>query len=645
MMIRIRTLTIKNFKGIQQMALSFEGQNADITGANGSGKTTIKDAVQWLLFDKDSQNRKDFAIKPHDKDGNELHNLEHSVSASFDIDGADFSIAKIYREKYTKKRGALTSEFTGHTTDYVINGVPVKKTEYTNRIAEVFDEKLFALLASTTHFNEVLKWQERREMLAKLAGDIEESAIVAKDKNFVKVPDILDGKNIDDKKKIIIARRKAINETLSSIPVRIDEAKRSIEGLGESDTRHIESVINDIEEQIFELRRIQSQQASGNNDAAKAAAMQAELNYKEAESVVLNELRERYSQAAARYTEAKGNVTILTQRIEGAKGQDYDAIIAANNEEMAKLRSEWANTEKTFVFEAPNACVTCGQALNDESVEKARKAAEKQFSQALKGIKESIQKRGLELKAHNEKLASEKEAVHKEQEKTRVALDNEKALMQKLQIEVDTLKRQAEEVKQTPELSALRDAWERAKAAANAEPHCEAASYDETITQLTNDRNSLLKQLHSTADTSAITARIAELEETQITLTQEYNKLEAELFLLEKYIRARCELIEEAVNEKFELVKFKLFDMQINGGMLETCETLINGVPYHDANTASRINAGIDIINVFSKVFGLHAPLIIDNAESVTQLLKSDSQTITLTVGDTPTIQIVKGNN
>lgn len=82
----------------------------------------------------------------------------------------------------------------------------------------------------------------------------------------------------------------------------------------------------------------------------------------------------------------------------------------------------------------------------------------------------------------------------------------------------------------------------------------------------------------------------------------------------------------------FSGVKFRLFDTQINGGLVECCDALVNGVPWLDVNNADKINAGISIINVLSAHYGQTAPIWIDNSESITDILPSDSQVIELYV-------------
>ena len=172
--IRIIKMSLKNFKGVEVLDVDINGNDLNVYGSNGTGKTTLQDAFQWLLFGKDSNNRADFAIKRLDKDGNVIHNLEHEVEVLFSVSGQELTLRKMYKEKYTKKRGSATSEFTGHETNHYIDGVPFKKGEYEKKVNEVIPEEIFKLVTSPTYFNEQLDWKARRKEIIAVCGDVSE---------------------------------------------------------------------------------------------------------------------------------------------------------------------------------------------------------------------------------------------------------------------------------------------------------------------------------------------------------------------------------------------------------------------------------------------------------------------------------------
>jgi len=108
--IRLIKLKLKNFKGVKSFELYLDGGNIAIFGDNATGKTTLKDAFLWLLFDKDSQNRTDFDIKTIDpKTGKAINGLNHEVEGTLEIDGKELILRKSYYEKWTRKRGARFS--------------------------------------------------------------------------------------------------------------------------------------------------------------------------------------------------------------------------------------------------------------------------------------------------------------------------------------------------------------------------------------------------------------------------------------------------------------------------------------------------------------------------------------------------------
>lgn len=134
-------------------------------------------------------------------------------------------------------------------------------------------------------------------------------------------------------------------------------------------------------------------------------------------------------------------------------------------------------------------------------------------------------------------------------------------------------------------------------------------------------------------DTIASTnARIEKLQEEEKNYSQQLADAELEENRLLRYEKARMSLITDRVNGLFKYVRFKMFETNINGGEEPCCETMLNGVPYSDLNTAGRIKAGIDIINALSNHYNVYAPIFLDNRESVTEIPETESQVINLVV-------------
>ena len=118
-------------------------------------------------------------------------------------------------------------------------------------------------------------------------------------------------------------------------------------------------------------------------------------------------------------------------------------------------------------------------------------------------------------------------------------------------------------------------------------------------------------------------------------------ELEGRLFLGEEFIRTKVELLESSINKKFNgAVAFKLFNNQVNGGLSECCEAMVDGVPFSNVNTAGRINAGLSIIKTLSKHYGVQAPIFIDNRESINNIVDFEGQIINLKVSKNKKLKI-----
>jgi molybdopterin converting factor small subunit len=282
---RLISLTLNNFKGIKSFALKPQGKDINIYGDNATGKTTLADAFMWLLFDKDSQNRKDFQIKTLGQDGEPEHGLEHSVEAVLELEnGKRITLKKVFKEKWTKKRGSATAEFTGHTTDHFIDGVPAKKKEYDEKIAEIADEQIFRLLTDPAYFNQQLHWQKRRELLLEVCGDVSDAEVIASKADLSKLADILGNRTIEQHRKVIQARRSEINKELQKIPVRIDEVERGLPDI--SDIANPNELPNDIAKLREQLKKKQEELAQ-----ARAGGQVAELTkrLREVEGLLIEE--------------------------------------------------------------------------------------------------------------------------------------------------------------------------------------------------------------------------------------------------------------------------------------------------------------------------------------------------------------------
>ena len=639
---KLHKLSLSNFKGLKSFTLEPKGQSINIYGDNATGKTTIYDAFLWLLFDKDSANRKDFEIKTIGPDGQYIHGLDHSVEVTLEIDGGEYvTLKKVYKEKWTKKRGSPKAEFTGHTTDYFIDGVPIKKSEYDAKIAEIADEDIFKLLTSPKYFNEQLHWQERRKILLQVCGDVTDSDVIASDSTLSKLPEILGNRSIDDHRKVIAARRAEINKELERIPVRIDEVQRGLPDIAGVDQAETSARIADLKEQIKAKQEQLVRLESGGEIAEKTKSLreiEAELleirnQYRSKVDNAVQAKQDEYNASRERYIALRGEVSNLKRDIE-----QYQQTIDALEQRVKDLRGQWyAVNEEQLTFEQSDICPTCGQPLPPGKVTEMKKKAKAEFNRQKAERLENITTEGKDLRTKADSLIAEKDKAEQQLAEASAKLEVEEKQMHLLQEELEAMRQKVNAFSDDPryvEKLKEKEEIEKSIAAIRAGRDKEMESIIVQIAKLEKEVLDGEDQLSRVKRYEEGQKRIRELKEQERKLAAEYENLESELYLTEQFIRSKVKLLEDKINSRFQHARFKLFDVQVNGAVVETCETLYKGVPYPDLNGAAKINIGLDIINTLSEFYGFSAPIFIDNREAVTRLIDTKAQVISLIVSE-----------
>ena len=632
---KIMRLTLTNFKGVKDFTLNAQGENITVKGDNGAGKTTLFDAFTWLLFDKDSQNKAKFDIKTLDESNNALHGLDHEVEAVLEIDGKQLTLKKSFREKWQKKRGSAEQQFTGHTTDFYIDDVPVKQKDYLARIAKIADESIFKLLTNPRYFNEQLKWEQRREILLEVCGDISDEEVIASDDKLAGLPEILGDHSLDEYKAIIKSQQKKINDELEKLPIRIDEVVKGltdIEGVdAERATEKVKLLKESIRKKEQELNRIDA----GGEVAEKTKRLrEVEAELQEIKNRHTAKLQGQISDKQRELNTLLSNVD--TQSTIGNKKRDleYNNLrIESLEGEMAELREEFvAENKKEFTFEQDDTCPTCGQKLPQEQLEEARQKALEAFNLAKANKLQSINAKGKKLKAEQERLNAENTATEAEIKKLTAQLAQEEKKVKALRNELAELEQQSQNLPPAyDEKLKKKEELETAIAVLKGGSKDEKAKIYEQIAALEESVRDAERVLSSIDTYEKGQKRIEDLKGQERKLAAEYAELEKRLFLTEEFTRTKVRLLEEKVNGKFRFARFKMFDVQVNGGISETCETIYNGVPYSTGlNAGHQIIVGLDIIRTLSEHYQFFPPIFVDNAESVTELPEMEAQVIRL---------------
>ena len=636
---RLKTLKLHNFQGIRDLALGADGKDLNVFGDNGVGKTTIFSSITWLLFDKDSSNRKDFEIKTLDANGQPHHGLDHEVEATF-INGKAITLKKAYKEKWVKKRGQAQADFSGHTTDYFVNDVPVKKTEFTAKVAELCDEGVFKLLTNPSFFNEQVHWQERRRILLEICGDISDADVIANDKALSKLPAILGDRSLDDHRKVIASRRSKINDELKLIPARIDEVHRGLPDITGLTRGAVVATIAEKRGTAQTLRNQISRIESGGEIAEQKrqlALVEAELQS------VKNTHRERYGeliqQQQDELSRAKDNSVSATITTTERTIRDNASEITRLNNKRDDLRTRWFQYNALqFEHNEASVCPTCKQSIPESQLAEAREKALGDFNKQRADKLEEISAEGRMLKARVEELEAANAEASERLAGLKTELETHGRRVDSLLTEIDGLRRQAGEYTTDPLYAVkvmahndLEQAITNLQSGSNVEITGLRGQIETLEAEISAEETRLgWFDLRKNGET-----RIKELKARERELAAEYERLEGELFLCEQFTRTKVFLLEEKINSKFALARFKLFKEQVNGGIEECCETTFHGVPYSGGlNNGARINVGLDILNTLSDHYGFHPVVFVDNAEAVTKLVPIKAQLIRLVVSE-----------
>lgn len=635
MTIKLISLVLDNFKGFQHARFEFGGRDAAIYGANGAGKTSVYDGLTWLLFGKDSRGKSDFDIKPLSPDGAvKDHGAITSVEAVFSIDGVEKKLTRTYREVWSQKRGNPEAAFDGHTSEYAIDGVPMKKNEFARQVGDIVEEDTFRLLTSVSYFAEELPWQKRRATLFDVAAVATDDEIMASDSRFALLAEAMDGLPLDDFKKKITAQRRGLNRDLDDIPARLDECKKTVEDLGginfgalEEQKAQAQSRRDALQQELDQATldggrmSLQNQLAAARNELARLENENYAFRLMQRQQQGDDEvgwLRRSQQAAADQQARRQREMEYLQQKVRRLES------------EIADCRAAWdAANGQTF---QGGICPACGQALPKDKLEAAMDAFERSKARQKSDAVEKANKAKEDLENARQLLAQmeEQQAEHMKQ-----ATEREARLRQL-------------ESEPTPALADLRD-YASKKAALEADIGALTAQLDGLDKQTAARRKSLLDALEGAeqelrqiagqlAKRSALEyaqGRMDELRQQAAAASDQLNKLDGMFFLCEEFLRYKAQFVEQSVNRRFSLARFRLFRQQINGGLEDCCDVTVDGVPYSSGlNTGARVNAGVDIINVLSRHYGVHVPLFVDNAESVSRLEPADTQVIRLVVSE-----------
>ena len=671
----LKSLHLENFKGIKSLDVNFS-KKTKIKGQNASGKTTVFDAFTWLLFNKNSAGEEKFNVRPLDKDGKRIDDVEIKVFATLDVDGKEVELSKVQKQNWVKKRGTDTVSLQGNVNSFEIDGYPKSESDFKEYVAGLAkSEDMFKMLTNPQYFNS-MKWKDQRKILMKLVDDFSDVELAKTDERFLPlISELEKAPSVEDIRSKFQKMLSEWKKKQAEIPVRIDEAEKSKVDV---DAAEQELEKSDLERRISEI----DEKISDTNGVLKKLRDE-DMRLQMDMSGILQSMNDSLSEKKRKIESSNAEVTCELENTRN-KIQIAENAIKLNDRSISdadaerKKLGEQYNAEKAKVFdetpflfdeskwvfdESSTVCSLCGQPLPEDKVEqlkadfesrkvKARESAAKRLSDAKEAFM-SEKKDNLErIKSFGFDKKHTIDGLTEKNKELNVQIESLKKREQELLAKSEELSKQLDEIPkeadytQNEEYMKLHEQREKVLAEIEKE---KSSGYNERIAELQDEKKEMESELDSVKEILAkasmnvdIDERIAELQDEKKEIGQKVADQEQILYLLEEFVRFKLNKISESINSHFDTANFKLFEMQLNGGMRDCCECTVNGVPYSTLNSGHRIVAGLDIIRSLSKMYCVECPIFIDNAESLNEynVPDMDAQLILLSVSEDKQLKV-----
>lgn len=634
--IRLKSIHLENFKCHKSLTITLDGMNASIYGDNATGKTSVYDALTWLLFGKDSagNGEKNIEIKPLAPDGSvKDHQAITEVEAVLLADGEEICLKRTYKEAWSTKRGSSEATYDGNTSEYFVDGVPCKANAYKSRVAELVDEEQFRLLTTVSYFPDKLPWQKRREALFSLFGALDDRKIMETDERFTHLMQSMGKLPLADFKKVVTQKRKGFMATRDEVPARISECEKTISDLSGTDFDGAEAQLSILNGRLNSLNA--ELLAIEQNTAVQRKEIELKKAKMDLESIERDNDRYRATQKSAvpSISTMEEELRRVRSSLDSAKRslemrlrdiQKCDDMISSAREKWKKINAEQ--------FTAKDTCPTCGQRL-----------PENQIQGSISAFEADKKSRCNELVNQSQVYKADKGQFQKEEQETRQYIQELEANIREIEDRIQRAKAISSEtvIADMPDYAEKKSASQAAVTAIGAELKKLREDAAFAASGLKSRMSEVKAEISRVSGIAGLRRsydyaqrRIQKLREDAQAAADNLSQLDKLLYLMEEFSRYKASFVEGSINERFRIARFRLFREQANGGVEDRCDVVYDGVPYIGLNNGMKINVGIDIINTLSRAYGVTVPLFVDNAESVTNLEKCDCQVVRLVVSE-----------
>lgn len=657
---QIKNIKLENFMGVTEGEFNFSPKKTIVSGANGTGKTTLFDAHLWLWTDYNSGLKNNPSIRP--LDGRECI---VKVTETIVLDsGAECAVAKIQKEKRSKPDENGRTRVTGIINSYEINSVGKTERDFKAEMAErgiSVDENFLVLSHPEVFLSK--KAMDMRKVLFGMAKSHTDKEIADMVPGCEMVSKLLDTYRLDEITAMQKATKKDAEKKLKDFPQQIiglNKARIAVDVPSlEKVKAEKEAAISELskpvekpsEEELEELRKAIYE----NGQKAYEISINASKSLLEAKKAKSDEMNRLTNEVSALGTNAYTESMTL-DRLK----QEGRTAVAEKNELLSAIQFLKEKPRVSFgvreieaeKFDERNcSCPTCGRAYTPKEQDKIRSRWQREHQSRLDNAKRMEADNEAVIQADIDAKQKKVDALTAKIAELTAKVNKQKTVYGKANSEYETAQKKLEamsaeyagmpesvNVTAYPEYVAVQNTIaEQKQKLTEMETKRQSAVKEEIsrkckIAMLQNDIEELNNRLASVDFNQNIDIKIAELEDAQRKEGQNQANAERILAQCDAVSRMRNELLTEEINEHFSIVSFRLFDYQKNGEYKETCipevrdgnEWKVIGL---EANTALSTLGKIDILDGLQKFYGQNLPVFIDFAAELDEKSMGKIQT------------------
>lgn len=667
MNIKLKLLTLENYKKfIGQETFRFYDRTM-ISGKNKEGKSTLENAYMEILTGKEVDGTHPDGIRPHGEDGKDLNRADVIREVVLDIDGKETTIRKITKQKWRKPHGQTEEVLDGNTVSYEIDGFPYAPKKFEEYMKELADPEILLMCSNPNPFLSTLKKStaDARKVLEKLSGfSLEE--FLAKNPQYAEVQDLTKGHSVEDTMKKL---RKQLTDQKKKLDQKSTELKyeQTRDSGVQIETSDLELAKGEWREKIAEVER--KEQAL--DEAVKA--------YDAANSEILSlksKLNEIANNAGAGLREQRAN---LDQKISDLniqnRGYANDMKLAEldlqhshmgierHKAELEKARKDYsAASQKTFdetklheieveqFDEDSLICTECGQVRPESQRNNIRETFEQSKARRIAEQEKAREVFNAEL---SKMLDSITEIGNKAADDLKVAQEAKKETEQKIaEVRKQILETSSEIEKLCGELDKLPKEVDLSGNEEYQELYNRIKKKEFALSAMDNDsmkRMELRKRRNQYMDEiSKLDAQIqkanadAEQKERKLSeLKAEFDKqkqtvadIERQMDVISQFSIEKNAALTEKINPFMDGFKFEFLAFTLENNPYDVCKLIREGTEYSNLNYSDRLLVETAMVRGFQKMNNLDFPIWIDNSESINdyRLPKLDTQMIVLKV-------------